>query len=47
MRIAQEEIVGPVVSVMRCGSLDEAIAIGDNVDFSERLQRAQIDTQDL
>src|SRR6188508_147842 len=27
MRIAREEIFGPVVSVMRCGSLEEAIAI--------------------
>src|SRR5687767_1511347 len=27
MRIAQEEIFGPVVSVMKCRSLDEAIAI--------------------
>jgi alpha-ketoglutaric semialdehyde dehydrogenase len=33
MRIAQEEIFGPVVAVMRCRSLDEAIAIGNNVDY--------------
>jgi alpha-ketoglutaric semialdehyde dehydrogenase len=33
MRIAQEEIFGPVVSVMRCRSLDEAIAIGNNVSY--------------
>ncbi|MSO30786.1 MAG: aldehyde dehydrogenase family protein [Acidobacteria bacterium] len=33
MRIAQEEIFGPVVSVMRCRSLDEAIAIGNNVPY--------------
>src|SRR5688572_7129163 len=31
MRIAQEEIFGPVVSVMRCRSLEEAIAIGNGV----------------
>ena len=33
-RIAQEEIFGPVVSVMRCRSLDEAIAIGNNGPYS-------------
>jgi alpha-ketoglutaric semialdehyde dehydrogenase len=33
MRIAQEEIFGPVVSVMRCGSLDEAVAIGNSVPY--------------
>jgi alpha-ketoglutaric semialdehyde dehydrogenase len=33
MRIAQEEIFGPVVSVMRCRSLDEAIAIGNDVAY--------------
>ncbi|HVZ23592.1 MAG TPA: aldehyde dehydrogenase family protein, partial [Vicinamibacterales bacterium] len=33
MRIAREEIFGPVVSVMRCGSLDEAIAIGNDVSY--------------
>jgi alpha-ketoglutaric semialdehyde dehydrogenase len=33
MRIAQEEIFGPVVSVMRCHSLDEAIAIGNGVPY--------------
>jgi aldehyde dehydrogenase (NAD+) len=33
MRIAQEEIFGPVVAVMRCGSLDEAIAIGNGVAY--------------
>jgi aldehyde dehydrogenase (NAD+) len=33
MRIAQEEIFGPVVSVMRCRSLDEAIAIGNGVAY--------------
>ena len=33
MRIAQEEIFGPVVAVMRCRSLDEAIAIGNGVTY--------------
>jgi aldehyde dehydrogenase (NAD+) len=33
MRIAQEEIFGPVVSVLRCRSLDEAIEIGNGVPY--------------
>jgi len=33
MRIAREEIFGPVVSVISCRSLDEAIAIANNVPF--------------
>ena len=33
MRIAREEIFGPVVSVLRCTSLDEAIAIANGVPF--------------
>jgi aldehyde dehydrogenase (NAD+) len=33
MRIAQEEIFGPVVSVMRCRSLEEAVAIGNGVKY--------------
>jgi aldehyde dehydrogenase (NAD+) len=33
MRIAQEEIFGPVVSVMRCRSLEEAIEIGNSVAY--------------
>ncbi|HVG23081.1 MAG TPA: aldehyde dehydrogenase family protein [Thermoanaerobaculia bacterium] len=33
MRIAQEEIFGPVTAVIRCGSLEEAIAIGNNVRY--------------
>jgi aldehyde dehydrogenase (NAD+) len=33
MRIAQEEIFGPVVSVMRCRSLEEAIEIGNGVAY--------------
>ena len=33
MRIAREEIFGPVVAVMRCRSLDEAIAIGNGAAY--------------
>ena len=33
MRIAQEEIFGPVVAVMRCHDLDEAVAIGNGVAY--------------
>jgi aldehyde dehydrogenase (NAD+) len=33
MRIAQEEIFGPVVSVMKCRSLDHAIEIGNGVAY--------------
>jgi aldehyde dehydrogenase (NAD+) len=44
MRIAQEEIFGPVVSVMRCRSLDEAIAIGNNVAYG---LSASIYTRDI
>jgi aldehyde dehydrogenase (NAD+) len=33
MRIAKEEIFGPVVSVMRCRSLEEAVEIGNNVAY--------------
>jgi acyl-CoA reductase-like NAD-dependent aldehyde dehydrogenase len=33
MRIAKEEIFGPVLSVMRAGSLEEAIAINNAVDY--------------
>ncbi|MGH9253619.1 MAG: aldehyde dehydrogenase family protein [Vicinamibacterales bacterium] len=33
MRIAQEEIFGPVVAVMRCRSLEEAITIGNGVTY--------------
>src|SRR5262249_27845003 len=31
MRIAQEEIFGPVTAVMKCDSVEEAIAIGNGV----------------
>jgi len=44
MRIAQEEIFGPVVSVLRCRSLDEAIAIGNRVAYG---LSASIYTQDI
>ena len=33
MRVAREEIFGPVVSVVPVGSLDEAIAVGNSVDY--------------
>jgi len=33
MRIAQEEIFGPVVSVIPCDNLDHAIAIGNDIAF--------------
>ena len=44
MRIAQEEIFGPVVSVMPCRSLDEAIEIGNDVEYG---LSASIYTQDI
>jgi acyl-CoA reductase-like NAD-dependent aldehyde dehydrogenase len=44
MRIAREEIFGPVVSVMRCRSLEEAVAIGNGVDYG---LSASIYTQDI
>jgi aldehyde dehydrogenase (NAD+) len=33
MHIAQEEIFGPVVSVLKAGSLEEAIEIANNVEY--------------
>ncbi|HSP13623.1 MAG TPA: aldehyde dehydrogenase family protein [Thermoanaerobaculia bacterium] len=33
MRVAQEEIFGPVTSVMKCQSLEEAITIGNGVRY--------------
>jgi alpha-ketoglutaric semialdehyde dehydrogenase len=33
MRIAQEEIFGPVVAVMRCSSLEQAVEIGNGVAY--------------
>jgi acyl-CoA reductase-like NAD-dependent aldehyde dehydrogenase len=44
MRIAQEEIFGPVVSVIPCRSFDEAVAIGNNVHYG---LSASIYTQDI
>jgi alpha-ketoglutaric semialdehyde dehydrogenase len=44
MRIAREEIFGPVVSVISCRSLDEAIEIGNNVEYG---LSASIYTQDI
>jgi acyl-CoA reductase-like NAD-dependent aldehyde dehydrogenase len=44
MRIAQEEIFGPVVSVLPCRSFDEALAIGNNVQYG---LSASIYTQDV
>jgi acyl-CoA reductase-like NAD-dependent aldehyde dehydrogenase len=44
MRIAQEEIFGPVVSVMPCQSFDEAVAIGNGVRYG---LSASIYTQDV
>jgi aldehyde dehydrogenase (NAD+) len=44
MRIAKEEIFGPVVSVLKCKSLDEAIAIGNDVPYG---LSASIYTQDV
>ena len=44
MRIAREEIFGPVVSVMRCRSLAEAIDIGNSVAYG---LSASIYTRDI
>jgi aldehyde dehydrogenase (NAD+) len=33
MRIAQEEVFGPVVSILECTSFDEAIAIANNIQY--------------
>ena len=44
MRIAQEEIFGPVVSVIPCRSFDEAIEIGNDVEYG---LSASIYTQDV
>ncbi|HEX2452817.1 MAG TPA: aldehyde dehydrogenase family protein [Vicinamibacterales bacterium] len=44
MRIAKEEIFGPVVSVIPCRSLDEAIQIGNGVEYG---LSASIYTQDI
>jgi acyl-CoA reductase-like NAD-dependent aldehyde dehydrogenase len=44
MRIAQEEIFGPVVSVIRCQSFEEAVEIGNGVEYG---LSASIYTQDV
>jgi len=44
MRIAREEIFGPVVSVIKCGSADEAVAIANDVAYG---LSASIYTQDV
>jgi aldehyde dehydrogenase (NAD+) len=44
MRIAQEEIFGPVVSVMSCRSFEEAVEIANDVQYG---LSASIYTQDL
>jgi alpha-ketoglutaric semialdehyde dehydrogenase len=44
MRIAQEEIFGPVVVVIACRSLDEAITLGNDVPYG---LSASIYTQDI
>ena len=44
MRIAQEEIFGPVVSVIRCRDLEQAIAIGNDVPYG---LSASIYTRDI
>ncbi len=44
MRVAREEIFGPVVSVLSCGSLDEAIATANDVAYG---LSASIYTRDI
>jgi acyl-CoA reductase-like NAD-dependent aldehyde dehydrogenase len=44
MRIAQEEIFGPVVSVIPCRSFDEAVTVGNGVQYG---LSASIYTQDI
>ena len=44
MRIAREEIFGPVVSVIKCGGVDEAVAIANDVIYG---LSASIYTQDI
>jgi aldehyde dehydrogenase (NAD+) len=44
MRIAQEEIFGPVVSVIRVTNFEEAVAVGNNVPYG---LSASIYTQDV
>jgi alpha-ketoglutaric semialdehyde dehydrogenase len=44
MRISREEVFGPVVSVIPVGSLEEAIAVGNSVEYG---LSASIYTQDV
>ena len=44
MRVAQEEIFGPVVSVIPCKSYEDAVAIGNDVQYG---LSASIYTQDV
>jgi aldehyde dehydrogenase (NAD+) len=44
MRVAREEIFGPVVSVIPVGSLEEAVEVGNSVDYG---LSASIYTQDI
>ncbi|HEX8030812.1 MAG TPA: aldehyde dehydrogenase family protein [Vicinamibacterales bacterium] len=44
MRIAKEEIFGPVVSVLKCGSVDEAVSIANDVAYG---LSCSIYTQDI
>ncbi|QHS18135.1 aldehyde dehydrogenase family protein [haloarchaeon 3A1-DGR] len=44
MRIAQEEIFGPVLSVMKVSSFEEAVAVANDVDYG---LSASVVTQDL
>jgi aldehyde dehydrogenase (NAD+) len=44
MRVAREEIFGPVVSVIPCRSLEDAIEIGNGVEYG---LSASIYTQDI
>ena len=44
MRVAREEIFGPVVSVLKCRSLEDAIAIGNDVPYG---LSASVYTQDI
>ncbi len=44
MRIAREEIFGPVVSVLRCRSVEEAVEIGNSVEYG---LSASIYTRDI
>jgi aldehyde dehydrogenase (NAD+) len=44
MRISREEVFGPVVSVIPVGSLEEAIAVGNSVEYG---LSASVYTQDI